>query len=112
MSAELTSLVPDEVPKDPIYFTFIDGKVHIPQIVLSQFESKSNNEDPNNNDEVIDETHEFENVNDDSSDEGPVSTRLDWGFTSTKLLLAILKERKEKRETFSKNMWKSRVNEG
>lgn len=34
VSKELATLIPTEVPDDPIYFTIIEGRVHIPEIVL------------------------------------------------------------------------------
>lgn len=38
---ELTGLIPlDEVPNDPIYLTFINGNVHIPEVVLRKFEEQ------------------------------------------------------------------------
>lgn len=48
---ELTGLIPlDEVPDDHIYFTFINGNVHIPKVVLRKFEEKiCKDEDQNNN---------------------------------------------------------------
>lgn len=39
---ELTGLIPlDEVPDDHIYFTFINGNVHIPEMVLRKFEEQN-----------------------------------------------------------------------
>lgn len=55
--------MPNEVPDDPKYFTFINGKIHVSEVVLRKFEeSKKKNEDQNNNMAVVQEDNaEFEN---------------------------------------------------
>ncbi|XP_062572701.1 uncharacterized protein LOC134234651 [Saccostrea cucullata] len=115
---ELTGLIPlDEVPDDPIYFTFINGNVHIPEVVLRKFkEHKSKDEDQNNNMDVTavqeDNDGELENYcetgadNVESDSEGECKSRFEWKLSTTKKLLATLKDKKKKQESFSKNAWK------
>jgi hypothetical protein len=43
VSNEPSVLIPTEVPEDPIYFKIIEGRVHIPEVVLQKFKDANNN---------------------------------------------------------------------
>lgn len=108
---ELTGLIPlDDVPDDPIYFTFINGNVHIPEVVLRKFEEhKSKDEDQNNNmvTAVQEDNDELENncatgADDlESNPEGECKSRFEWKLSTTKKA-ATLKEKKKKTGIFFK----------
>lgn len=118
---ELTGLIPlDEVPDDHIYFTFINGNVHFPEVVLRKIEEhKSKDEDQNNNmvTAVQEDNDELENncatgaADLESYSEGECKSRFEWKLSTTIKLLSRLKEKKKKNRNLFKKMhgkrWRS-----
>jgi hypothetical protein len=102
-------MLPNDLPDDPIYICFVNGKIHIPEVVFQNLKSQDQRKETENL-ETLEENNpqDVHNVPDnfeDSSDSE--KSRFDWKFCETKELLGVLKTRKERKENFTKNMWKS-----
>ncbi|XP_056019847.1 uncharacterized protein LOC125660619 [Ostrea edulis] len=113
MTQDLSSMLPNDLPDDPIYICFVNGKIHIPEVIFRKLNSKDQRKEHAESSETFEENSTEDTTPyvpdtldlEDSSDNE--KSRFEWKFSDTEELLAVLKARKEKKDNFSKNMWKS-----
>lgn len=111
VTQDLTSMLPGDLPEDPVYICFVNGKVHIPEVVLRNLNSKDQTHpriEHEENPETVEEnnTEDTTPANFDLEDSSETEkSRYEWRFSDTKELLTVLKARKERKENFTKNMW-------
>ena len=114
---ELEAQLPEKVPDNPVYIDFHDGKLVIPEVVsrAKAAETRAQETVEPAPEDTVESAIEEELMiqNDDSSDgesqDAAHSTRYNWKFHDTKLLLKVLSEKKEKNQNFAitKHLWGS-----